>query len=60
MVKVFVDDVLLADSEDTVVVEGNHYFPPGSLNKDVPFKPSATEYVVIPELGLLCLVFRRY
>lgn len=25
------NDVLLAESDDTVVVEGNHYFPPGSL-----------------------------
>ena len=24
----------LADSEDTVVLEGNHYFPPESLNRD--------------------------
>ena len=24
----------LADSDDTVVLEGNHYFPPESLNRD--------------------------
>lgn len=54
MVKVFVDDVLLADSKDTVFVEGNHYFPPESLSKDVPFKPSTTEYVVDPDS---CLMF---
>jgi uncharacterized protein (DUF427 family) len=24
---------VIANSNDTVVVEGNHYFPPGSLNK---------------------------
>ena len=24
----------LAESEDTVVVEGNHYFPPGSVHTD--------------------------
>lgn len=30
---------VLAESEDTVVVEGNHYFPPGSLNME-HFKPS--------------------
>jgi uncharacterized protein (DUF427 family) len=28
------NDVVLADSEDTVVVEGNHYFPAGSLAKE--------------------------
>ena len=26
--------VVLAESNDTVVVEGNHYFPPGSINKE--------------------------
>ncbi|MGE3806522.1 MAG: DUF427 domain-containing protein [Gemmataceae bacterium] len=32
---------LLAESEQTVVVEGNHYFPPDALVKD-HFKPSPT------------------
>ena len=26
------NEVVLAESEDTVVVEGNHYFPPDALN----------------------------
>ena len=26
--------VTLAESDDTVVVEGNHYFPEASLNRD--------------------------
>ncbi len=26
--------VVLAESEKTVVVEGNHYFPPGSVNHE--------------------------
>ncbi|TAN01753.1 MAG: DUF427 domain-containing protein [Rhizobiaceae bacterium] len=30
---------VLAESADTVVVEGNHYFPPGSLKAD-HFRPS--------------------
>ncbi len=25
---------VIADSDDTVVVEGNHYFPPDALNKE--------------------------
>ncbi len=33
------NDTVLAESDDTVVVENNHYFPPDSLNKDY-FKPS--------------------
>ena len=32
---------LIAESEKTVVVEGNHYFPPGSL-EDEFFRPSST------------------
>ncbi len=27
------NDTVLAESDETVVVEGNHYFPPSSLNK---------------------------
>lgn len=35
---------VLAESDDTVVVEGNHYFPPGALKKEL-FKPSRTTSV---------------
>ncbi len=31
--------VILAQSDDTVVVEGNHYFPPESIDRQF-FKPS--------------------
>ena len=34
----------LAESDETVVVEGNHYFPADSINKDL-FEPSATHTV---------------
>jgi uncharacterized protein (DUF427 family) len=38
------NDTVIAESTDTVVVEGNHYFPPASVN--VAFlKPSATTTV---------------
>jgi uncharacterized protein (DUF427 family) len=33
--------VVLAESDDTVQVEGNHYFPAGSLNREY-FTDSAT------------------
>jgi uncharacterized protein (DUF427 family) len=33
-VKALLDGVVIAESENTVVVEGNHYFPPESLNRD--------------------------
>ncbi len=32
---------VLAESDDTVVVEGNHYFPPDAVNKEF-FRESAT------------------
>lgn len=33
--------VTLAESNRTIVIEGNHYFPPEAINADY-FKPSAT------------------
>ncbi len=35
---------IIAESDDTVVVEGNHYFPPESINKEY-FKESQTHTV---------------
>ena len=35
---------VLAESDATVVVEGNHYFPPDSLRRE-HFKPSGTHTV---------------
>ena len=35
---------VIAESNDTVVVEGNHYFPPNSINKEF-FKGSETHSV---------------
>ena len=35
---------VIAESDDTVVVEGNHYFPPASIRAEY-FKPSATTSV---------------
>ncbi len=34
MAKAYVGDVLVAESDETVVVEGNHYFPPESINRE--------------------------
>lgn len=41
MVKAVWNGVVLAQSEQTVVVEGNHYFPPEAINWDY-FVPSET------------------
>ena len=35
---------VIAESDETVVVEGNHYFPPSSINKAF-FKESSTHTV---------------
>jgi uncharacterized protein (DUF427 family) len=35
------ENTVLAESENTIVIEGNHYFPPGSVRRDY-FSPSET------------------
>ena len=44
MVKVVANGVTIADSANTVVVEGNHYFPPADVKLDL-FSQSATSWV---------------
>lgn len=39
MARAIWNDTVLAESDDTVVVEGNHYFPLASLDRD-KFRPS--------------------
>jgi uncharacterized protein (DUF427 family) len=41
---------VLAESEDTIVVEGNHYFPPDSLDREF-FRDSDT-HTICPWKGL--------
>ncbi|MEQ8323621.1 MAG: DUF427 domain-containing protein [Vicingaceae bacterium] len=38
------NDQVLAESDDTIVVEGNHYFPPSSIKQE-HFKESSTHTV---------------
>ncbi len=38
------NNVVLAESDKTIVVEGNHYFPEDSINKEY-FKPSETHTI---------------
>jgi uncharacterized protein (DUF427 family) len=44
MARALWNDTLIAESDDTVVVEGNHYFPPESVNSDL-LVPSNTHTV---------------
>lgn len=57
MPKAIWNGAVIAESEDTVVVEGNHYFPPDSVNRDYlqdsqtqttcPWKGEASYYHVM-------------
>ena len=40
MPRAFWNDVVLAESDDTIVVEGNHYFPPEAIEAKY-FEPSS-------------------
>ena len=44
MAKAIWNDTVIAESADTKIVEGNHYFPPDSVKKDF-FRDSATTSV---------------
>lgn len=43
-------NVILAESNDTIVVEGNHYFPPAAVNRQY-LRPSDT-HTTCPWKGL--------
>ena len=42
MPKAIWNDQVIAESDDTIIVEGNHYFPPDSVRKEF-LKPSAAQ-----------------
>ena len=44
------ESALLAESDKTIVVEGNHYFPPDSINKE--FFQSSDTHSTCPWKGL--------
>ncbi|GGK86865.1 DUF427 domain-containing protein [Mangrovihabitans endophyticus] len=46
MPKAIWNDEIIAESDDVVVVEGNHYFPRASLREDV-IKPSETHSICL-------------
>ncbi len=55
--KAVLDGVVIAESDNTVVVEGNHYFPPDAVNRQAlrpadlttacPWKGTASYYDVV-------------
>ncbi|HDZ06845.1 hypothetical protein LCGC14_0050310 [marine sediment metagenome] len=44
MVKAIWNDVVIAESDETVVIEGNHYFPPQDIKKEY-FKGTETQTI---------------
>jgi uncharacterized protein (DUF427 family) len=46
MPKAIWNDEVIAESDDTVVIEGNHYFPRSALREDV-LRPSGTHTVCL-------------
>ncbi|KAI0643166.1 DUF427-domain-containing protein [Trametes meyenii] len=51
MVKVTLNDTVLAESDKTVVVEGNHYFPPDAINSAALTTSAADTHTVCPWKG---------
>jgi uncharacterized protein (DUF427 family) len=59
MMKAVWKDTVLAESEETILLEGNHYFPPESLNREnfrasskqtiCPWKGKASYYDIVVE-----------
>jgi len=59
MAKAIWNNQVIAESDDTVMVEGNHYFPPNSINKEFfknselhtncPYKGIASYHTIIVE-----------
>lgn len=70
MPRAILNDVVLADSPTTVVVEGNHYFPPESISWDrlessktrtvCPWKGLASYHDALLDDGALCDVGWTY
>lgn len=50
MAKATWNGTVIAESDDTIVVEGNHYFPPESVSED--FLVDSTAHTVCPWKGL--------
>ena len=40
--------ITLAESDKTIVIEGNHYFPPDAVNREL-FQPSNTHTTFVPD-----------
>ncbi|GAB5491228.1 MAG: DUF427 domain-containing protein [Phototrophicaceae bacterium] len=57
MVQAIWNDVIIAESDETIVVEGNHYFPASAVNQDLladnsshticPWKGVASYYDIV-------------
>jgi uncharacterized protein (DUF427 family) len=50
MAKAIWKDIVLADSDQTLVIEGNHYFPPDSVNQ--PYFKESDNHTTCPWKGI--------
>lgn len=50
MVKAIWNGAVLAESDQTIVIEGNHYFPPEAVNK--AYFADSTHHTICPWKGL--------
>lgn len=50
MAKAIWNGVVIAESEKTLIVEGNHYFPPDTINRD--FLKETSTHTTCPWKGL--------
>lgn len=48
--KAIYNNVVIAESDNTVVIEGNHYFPPDSVNKE--FLTASNTHTTCPWKGV--------
>ncbi|KST68025.1 DUF427 domain-containing protein [Mastigocoleus testarum] len=49
MAKAIWNDTVLAQSNDTIVIDGNHYFPPDSVNKQ--YLKESNKHTICPWKG---------
>ena len=54
------NDVVIADSDDTVVVEGNHYFPIESIKKEYFEKTDFTSFCGLERNGQLLFSYNKW
>jgi len=58
MVRVTLNGQTLAESDETIDVDGNHYFPPESVDKDKEYLTNSSNSTVCPFKGYVFFFLR--